>query len=124
MSKVRTVSKGALAQITSALVPVAPAAPVVQPAAPAPAAVALRGGIAVASVAIRAGAVYRTKAVHNQAWWASIVSACAAGPAPVAALVAVAPAGPGVPTHFVGYCLRRGYLVDGGAQPVAQAPAA
>lgn len=87
-----------------------------KPAAPAPVAkaptVALRGGQAVALVSLRAGATYKTKAPHNQQWWASITQACGEGKAaPVADLVKPAPAGPGVPAHFVGYCLRRGYLV-------------
>ena len=87
------------------VVAVARAAP-----AAAPAVVALRGGAAVTKVQLVAGAVYRTKAPHNVRWWQAVQAAVASGPAPVAALVAAAPAGSGVPTHFVGYCLRRGYL--------------
>lgn len=72
--------------------------------------VALRGGAAVAQVALVPSAVYRTKAPHNLAWWATITQATKAGPAPVATLCAPLPTGLGVPTHFVGYCIRRGYL--------------
>ncbi len=80
-------------------------------AAPAPV-VALRGGPAVATVALKPGAVYRTKAPHNVAWWQAVTAACAAGPAAVAQLTAQPEqGGSGVPAHFVGYCLRRGYLV-------------
>jgi hypothetical protein len=71
--------------------------------------VALRGGLAVAAV-LATGKPYRTAAAHNRAWWASVQAATAAGPAPVATLCAQAPAGPAVPAHFIGYCLRRGYL--------------
>lgn len=79
--------------------PVAPA-----PVAPAPT-VALRGGPAVQQVALT-GKPYRSAAAHNTAWWQQVQQAAAAGPAPVAALLAA-----GVPAHFVGYTMRRGYLV-------------
>lgn len=71
--------------------------------------VALRGGAAVARVQVVAGAVYRTKAPHNVAWWATVQAQASAQPAAVAALVAEPHS---VPTHFVGYCLRRGYLQE------------
>jgi hypothetical protein len=91
------------------------AAAVVATPSPAPAAapvVALRGGLAVAKVAIKAGAVYRTKAPHNVAWWQALIAACATGPATVATLTTQpAQGGKGIPAHFVGYCIRRGYLV-------------
>ena len=83
----------------------APVAP-----APAPAAVALRGGPAVQRVALT-GKAYRTGAKHNADWWATVQALCAQDDgtgrtdAPVAALVEK-----GVPTHFIGYALRRGYL--------------
>ena len=78
-------------------------------AAPAATSVALRGGIAIANVRL-SGAPYRTGAPHNAQWWATLQAKLAAGPAPVAALL-LAPANPaGVPAHFVGYALRRGYL--------------
>jgi hypothetical protein len=94
----------AAAQLAPAAAPAAPVAP-----AAAPATVALRGGQAVATVALT-GAAYRTAAPHNQLWWAAISAALAAGPAPVAPLLA-SPANPtGVPAGFFGYCLRRGYL--------------
>lgn len=89
-----------------------PQAPATQaPATQAPAPhVALRGGAAVALVQVAPGAVYRTKAPHNVAWWATITANATQAPAPVATLCAQAPQGHAVPTHFVGYCLRRGYL--------------
>lgn len=92
----------------------APAAPVQAPVqAPAAPAVALRGGPAVAQVQVKAGAVYRTKAPHNVAWWQAITVAATAQPAAVATLTAhPAQGGAGVPAHFVGYCLRRGYLTQ------------
>ena len=79
------------------VVPVAPAAPV----APT---VALRGGPAVASVHMT-GKVYRTKAAHNLEWWAALQKATATGPASVTTVLENK-----VPSHFVGYCIRRGYL--------------
>ncbi len=98
---------------TPAQQPAAQPAPVQAqaPAAKAPT-VALRGGPAVALVQVVAGATYRTKAPHNVAWWATVQAQAGAQPAAVAALVA---APHSVPSHFVGYCLRRGYL-----QAVAQ----
>lgn len=85
--------------------------PATLPAVAAPAAkpvhVALRGGAAVAQVQVVVGATYRTKAPHNIGWWATIQAQAGAQPAAVAALCA---APHSVPTHFVGYCLRRGYL--------------
>lgn len=81
---------------------VAAPAPVV--AAPAPV-VALRGGPAVQAVTLT-GKPYRSAAAHNTGWWQQIAQAVAAGPAPVADLVKA-----GVPTHFIGYTMRRGYLV-------------
>lgn len=78
-------------------------------AAPVATSVALRGGIAIANVRL-SGTPYRTGAPHNAQWWATLQAKLAAGPAPVAALL-LAPANPaGVPAHFVGYALRRGYL--------------
>lgn len=75
-----------------------------------PATVALRGGPAVQSIALMEGAVYRTKAAHNLEWWAKLQAALKGGAKPVAPLL-LTPANPaGVPAHFVGYCLRRGYL--------------
>ena len=71
-------------------------------------------------VSVRAGATYRTKAEHCVARWAAVVAACAAGggKASTAALMAPCTAGaqahnytgPGVPAHFITYCVRRGYL--------------
>jgi hypothetical protein len=79
------------------------------PVAPAPA-VALRGGPAVARVALT-GKAYRTGAKHNADWWQQVQTLCAQddgtgrADAPVAALLEA-----GVPSHFIGYTLRRGYL--------------
>lgn len=90
----------------------APAAPVAQaPAAPVAQAVALRGGAAVVQVQLT-GKQYRTAAEHNKQWYAAIVQACSAGPAPVAGLLVSPTNAQGVPAHFVGYCLRRGYLAQ------------
>ncbi len=80
--------------------------PAATPAAtPAPV-VALRGGLAIAAVALT-GKPYRTAAAHNRDWWAAIGTAVAAGngTATVTDLLAAK-----VPAHFVGYCVRRGYL--------------
>lgn len=97
------------------------AAPVVAPvAAPAAPVVNLRG----LPVALRLNPakVYRTGAAHNAHWWSNVVAACAKGPASTAALLqgatgAAAMHGPtattatGAPGHFLGYAVRRGYLV-------------
>src|SRR6185436_11303473 len=83
--------------------------------------VAVANGIAVAAVAVKPAQVYRTKAPHNQAWFSAIVAQIGAntggpqGAHPATAAVApmlVTKENPaGVPSHFFGYCLRRGYLV-------------
>lgn len=79
---------------------------------PKPATVALRGGAAVAQVKL-SGKQYRTAAPHNQQWWKALTEA-GAGDKPIAvADVVVSQAKPnGVPAHFIGYCLRRGYLAE------------
>lgn len=72
-----------------------------------------------AQVAINPAQVYRSKAAHNMHWWANVQAACAKGPASTAALLAGAQgsvagsytAATGAPGHFVGYAVRRGYLV-------------
>jgi hypothetical protein len=66
---------------------------------------------------------YRTKAVHNLHWWQNIVQACQQGGGTVqtAALLAGAQgsvagnyaSATGAPGHFVGYAVRKGYLVAG-----------
>lgn len=88
--------------------PAAPAqaTPVAVVAQPAPVTVALRGGLAIASVKLT-GKPYRCGAAHNTAWWAQCTQAVATGggQAQVAALVAA-----GVPAIFVGYVVRRGYM--------------
>lgn len=78
----------------------APAQPA-QPAQPAPATVALRGGPAVATVRLT-GKPYRSAAKHNTDWWTTIT---AAKGGPVQELIKA-----GVPSHFIGYIMRRGYL--------------
>ena len=93
----------------------APSAPVAAQtvATPAPTptpVVAVRGGLVLQAVALVPGKVYKTKAPHNQAWWALLAAACAAGPAAVNPLLATQANPAGVPMHFVGYCVRRGYL--------------
>lgn len=111
----RTPTKPApVAQAPASPMPTAATLPAA--AAPAKAAtVALRGGAAVAQVALT-GKAYRTAAPHNQQWWGVLQKAMVATPANGGNVVPVAPllAGPnnpaGVPAHFVGYCLRRGYL--------------
>lgn len=71
--------------------------------------VALRGGLAVGRVQLT-GKPYRTAAAHNRAWWDALCAALATGPAPVAPLLASQTNPQGVPSHFVGYVMRRGYL--------------
>lgn len=93
----------------------APSAPVVAQtvATPAPTTtpvVAVRGGLVLQAVALVPGKVYKTKAPHNQAWWVTLAAACAAGPAAVNPLLATQANPTGVPMHFIGYCVRRGYL--------------
>lgn len=113
----RKTSTGATVTTTSAKPSKAPKAitvasplPTVQTPVPAPApapvpAVALRGGPAVASV-ITTGKIYRTKAQHNLDWWAAITKRAGGVDAtPVATLLEDK-----VPSHFIGYCIRRGYL--------------
>lgn len=88
------------------------AAPVVASTPQAPQTVALRGGLAIASVVLT-GKPYRVAAPHNVAWFATIgkLAAASGGTASVQAIVAA-----GVPAPFVGYVVRRGYLA---AAPVA-----
>ena len=71
-------------------------------------------------VAVRIGAQYRCAAAHNMQWWQALQAACAAngGTAPLAPLLQAAkgatagnPGTAGAPGHFVGYALRKGYLV-------------
>lgn len=81
-------------------------APATQAPAPAAPVVAVRGGLAIATVRLT-GKVYRVGAAHNAAWWQQCTQAVAAGggTASVAALVQA-----GVPAIFVGYVVRRGYM--------------
>lgn len=88
------------------------AAPAAAPVAPKPATVALRGGAAVAQVKL-SGKQYRTAAPHNQQWWKTLSEAGAGDKSVAVADVVVSQAKPqGVPAHFIGYCLRRGYLTE------------
>ena len=72
-----------------------------------------------AKVAINPAQVYRSKAAHNVHWWTNVQAACAQGPASTAALLAGAQGSvagnyataTGAPGHFVGYAVRRGYLL-------------
>lgn len=97
------------------------AAPVVPSMAPAQAPAAPRG----LPVAVRlnpASKGYRTTAPHCQQRWQALLDAMRAGggTVQVAPLVGACTQGaaahnyngPGVPSHFVGYCLRRGYIVE------------
>jgi hypothetical protein len=87
------------------------ATPAAAPAAK-PATVALRGGAAVAQVRL-SGKQYRTAAPHNQQWWKTLSEAGAGDKAVAVAEVVVSQQRPqGVPAHFIGYCLRRGYLTE------------
>ena len=74
----------------------------------APAAVALRGGTAVAAVKL-GDKPYRVTAEHNKAWWTAITGALAEnGGNPVAVAVVLEAAK--CPPTFLGYMLRRGHL--------------
>jgi hypothetical protein len=84
------------------------------PAAPAakPETVALRGGQAVAQVTLT-GKAYRTAAPHNVQWWKTVTEKCAGDkPAAVADMLVSKDNPQGVPAHFIGYALRRGYLAE------------
>lgn len=84
------------------------AAPVAKAAKPVQ--VALRGGPVVTTIKL-SGKPYRTGAAHNTEWWSAITAACAKGPAEVSKLLLTADNPKGVPSHFIGYTLKRGYLV-------------
>jgi len=74
--------------------------------------VALRGGVAISHVVL-GSQVYRTKAPHNQAWWATIQAGIAAAGSSGLAVAPLlqTPANPqGIPAPFFGYCVRRNYL--------------
>lgn len=99
---VDAVQQNPLAAMAAAL-----ATPAASSAAPQqPQTVALRGGLAIASVVLT-GKPYRVAAPHNVAWFATIskLAAASGGTASVQAIVAA-----GVPAPFVGYVVRRGYL--------------
>jgi hypothetical protein len=104
-TKSKSAGSKAIAQVAAQAPAPAPAA------APAPAkVVALRGGAAVQSIKL-SGNPYRTGAPHNQLWWATISKACEGGKAAEVAKLLASKENPnGVPAHFIGYTLRRGYL--------------
>lgn len=107
MAKKIATPKPAADAITKMAETVVAAAPVAAPAAPKT--IALRGGQAVSQVALT-GAVYRTTAPHNQQWWKALSDKLQAGPVAVSGLLLTPDQPQGVPTHFIGYALRRGYL--------------
>lgn len=80
-----------------------------EPAKTAPKTIALRGGQAVSQVALT-GAPYRTGAPHNAQWWDTLCKSLKEGPQPVTTLLLSQAQPQGVPAHFIGYALRRGYL--------------
>ena len=94
------------APVAAAPAPVeAPAAPVVQQATVAVRALGLRGATAV--VAIAPGKPYRVQAGHCADWYKRIRAKWEEqGTTTVAAVLEA-----GVPSHFVGYMLRRGWAV-------------
>ena len=76
------------------------------PEAPKAPVVAVRGGLAIATVKLT-GKAYRVGCPHNAAWWQQCVQAIdkETGTAAVADRVKA-----GVPAIFVGYVVRRGYM--------------
>lgn len=97
MPKATKTKTSSIAALATAPTPAAPPAPVV----------ALRGGAAVATVTFTGAKPYRVKAGHNATWLAAMQALQGTvGSLPVQAAVKA-----GVPTHFVGYCLRKGYVV-------------
>lgn len=80
------------------------AATLANPASKAPV-VAVRGGLAIQAVKLT-GVQYRVGCSHNATWWQQCQALAAGGSATVQALVQA-----GVPAAFVGYVVRRGYMV-------------
>lgn len=115
--KARTVALTAPVSAFS-VVPKATPAPAAQPA-PTVAAVCVRGTAPVQMVKLGTKN-YKVKAPHTAQRWAEILAALSQNPAgvPVATLTAPCKSGaaahnytgPGVPSHFIGYALRHGYL--------------
>ena len=99
-------TKATKATATAAsIVALATTAPTPAPT-PAPV-VALRGGAAVATITFTGAKPYRVKAGHNAVWLGVMQSLQGTtGSLPVQAAVQA-----GVPTHFIGYCLRKNYVV-------------
>lgn len=117
MSKSVIANKPAVKTPAKAVAPKAVATPMptlaTLPTAPvvAPKTIALRGGMAVTNVKLT-GTPFRVAAPHNQLWWKTLSEKLAAGPQPVAGLLASTAQPNGVPAHFLGYALRRGYLAS------------
>ena len=74
-----------------------------------PVTVALRGGLAIASVALT-GKPYRVTAAHNVAWWEQVTQAIKAGNGTASVAHLCTQLQPPVPAIMVGYLVRRGYL--------------
>lgn len=76
-----------------------------------------------ATLRVNPAQTYHTKAAHNLHWWQNIVQACTqgGGSASTATLLAGAQGSvagnystaTGAPGHFIGYAVRKGYLVAG-----------
>lgn len=98
-------SKAKVTKVQADAAPVADAAPAPAPAS-APTAVPVRGGAKITAVRLTDKA-YRSAAAHNTDWWAKVTAACGKDSATVATLV-----DKGVPAHFIGYTVRRGYLTQ------------
>ena len=71
--------------------------------------IALRGGPAISTIQLT-GNKYRTGVKHNADWWFILCDALAAGPTAVEPLVGSGVDGKTVPSHFITYTLRRGYI--------------
>ncbi len=116
-----TTGKGLRASKAAAKAPVtlAPVQPAVQaPAAPAQVVIPLRGGLAYAYLQLTPTCKpYRTACPHNTQWWGQLHAAVQAAPGhklPLAQVLLTQANPTGVPGHFIGYAVRRGYMV--GAQ--------
>lgn len=110
MAKQANTPKAAPVAKAKAAAPKAKAAPA--PVVPTPAPVVAAPVVAVTRLQVQAVALankpYKVAAGHNAAWWAQVTAAIGQGNgrAAVQALTAA-----GVPPAFVGYSVRRGWLV-------------
>lgn len=105
-------SKGVVSKPQSAIANMAAtvaSTPQAAPVASKPQTVALRGGIAVTNIALT-GTPYRVGAPHNAVMWAYLQKQLEKGPVAVSSVLQTPTNTAGVPGHFVGYALRRGYL--------------